>query len=263
MADVPSDPSPRKVSTKHGVATITDEGQGPVVVGIHGAPGAGRDFRWLAGPIAANHRLIRVDLPGFGATPAAVCAPTRDGFSSFIIDLLDALGVDSATLLAHSFGGPIGMAVASNAPARVSGLALLAPAGLRPHRPVRRMPAPHMLARGMQTPMLRRVLRPLGRRLFGAMGFPRITEDEVVRVLEMVGGWDWAATMAASADIQAPTFLAACDDDQLVESDVTDQLSAALPAGPRLRLPTGGHALLKRRRHEILAQLVPWLSGLD
>lgn len=263
LADTPSDPPAQGLVVRGGLARITDEGAGPLVLAVHGLPGSGRDFRWLAGPLSRTHRVVRLDLPGFGGTPAALCAPTRADHVAFVLDVLDALGVQRATLLVHSFGALVALGVAAAAPERVSALALLAPAGLRPHKPARLTPAPQRLAGGLRAPVLGAALRPLARRLFGTLGFRHVRDDEIARVLDVMGGWDWASGVADAARVRAPTLLAACDDDRLVERPITDELSAALPAGPRLRPESGGHGLLKSRRVEIVAALQPWLAALS
>jgi len=42
----PSDPAIQHVALSRGVVGLTDEGAGPVVLGVHGLPGTHRDFRW-------------------------------------------------------------------------------------------------------------------------------------------------------------------------------------------------------------------------
>jgi pyruvate dehydrogenase E2 component (dihydrolipoamide acetyltransferase) len=71
-----------------------------------------------------------VDLPGFGGSQG----PTRPRISAYAEDVvagLEALGVTDCTLVGHSLGGAIAVAVAERSPA-VRGLALLAPVGFGP-----------------------------------------------------------------------------------------------------------------------------------
>jgi pimeloyl-ACP methyl ester carboxylesterase len=73
-----------------------------------------------------------VDLPGFGGSQG----PTRPRISAYAEDVvagLDALEVASSTLVGHSLGGAIAVAVAERTPA-VGALALLAPVGFGPIR---------------------------------------------------------------------------------------------------------------------------------
>src|SRR4051795_7997347 len=71
-----------------------------------------------------------VDVPGFGASDG----PTRPRISAYaeaVVHGLAATGVGDCTLVGHSLGGAIAVAVAERSPA-VRGLALLAPVGFGP-----------------------------------------------------------------------------------------------------------------------------------
>jgi pyruvate dehydrogenase E2 component (dihydrolipoamide acetyltransferase) len=71
-----------------------------------------------------------IDVPGFGASDG----PTRPRISAYAEDVvagLEALEVDDCTLVGHSLGGAIAVAVAERS-AAVRGIALLAPVGFGP-----------------------------------------------------------------------------------------------------------------------------------
>ena len=72
----PSDPPAQFVNDS---LAYTDEGSGePAIVAIPGLPGSGRDFRWLAPLLADRFRVIRIDPPGYGASPrSTVSVPRR------------------------------------------------------------------------------------------------------------------------------------------------------------------------------------------
>jgi pimeloyl-ACP methyl ester carboxylesterase len=66
--------------------------------------------------------VVAVDLPGFGEAPVAQDedAPWRD-----VLQTMDALGIERATLVGNSFGGAVAQRVAAVAPARVASLVLI------------------------------------------------------------------------------------------------------------------------------------------
>jgi pimeloyl-ACP methyl ester carboxylesterase len=80
--------------------------------------------------LARQHRVIRVDLPGFGLT-----GPTPDGdyrlqvYVRFVVAVLDLLDVRQAVLAGNSFGGNVAWKVAVDHPDRVSRLVLVDAAG--------------------------------------------------------------------------------------------------------------------------------------
>lgn len=72
----------------------------------------------------AGHRVIAVDLPGFGKSPANNIAP-----SSFGIDLLTHLGIDRAVVVSPSMSGRVSLPLVHLHPQRLAGFVPIAPVG--------------------------------------------------------------------------------------------------------------------------------------
>ena len=112
----------------------------PTVVFIHGVL---HDHSvWiLQTRYLAHHgfNVLAVDLPGHGrsAGPQRDIEPCRTVASAadFIMALLDAAGVQTASLVGHSFGSLIALEVAARAPQRVSHLAMVGTAFPMPVSP--------------------------------------------------------------------------------------------------------------------------------
>jgi pimeloyl-ACP methyl ester carboxylesterase len=106
-------------------ANVRVEGQGPAILLLHGF-GAAIDW-WdnIAAELAAHHRVIRVDLIGHGGTaaPAAGYAITRQ--AQLAAALLDKLDVDHVTVIGHSMGGEVAVALAENDPERIDRMILI------------------------------------------------------------------------------------------------------------------------------------------
>lgn len=118
---------------------LRDEGwqQDPVpVLLIHGTSSSLHTWEpWVAG-LKNEHRVITMDLPGFGLT-----GPNADGdysdaaYTRFILNLMDALHLKRVILGGNSLGGEIAWQVAAAAPQRVEKLILVDAAGY-PFTPV-------------------------------------------------------------------------------------------------------------------------------
>jgi 3-oxoadipate enol-lactonase len=104
-------------------------GEGPPVVLIHEGIADSRMWDGVVPALSARHRVIRYDLPGFGASPlgAGPISATED-----LEAVLDAFGVARTALVGGSLGGRIALEFALERPDRVSALLLVAP-GLRDH----------------------------------------------------------------------------------------------------------------------------------
>jgi haloalkane dehalogenase len=116
-----------------------DEGDGSPVVFVHGEPTW--SFLWrhvLVGVRDAGHRAIVPDLPGFGRSDKPLDQDwyTYDRHTDALASLLATLDVRDATLVVHDWGGPIGLRVAVQEPARVARLVILDTGLFTGHQPM-------------------------------------------------------------------------------------------------------------------------------
>lgn len=143
------------------------DGGAPVLF-IHGANTSGISWATLAARLDGRRRLL-VDRPGTGLSdplrPALDLARLPAFGDAFAIDVLDALGVARADLVATSFGGYLALRAAAAHPDRIRRLALL---GWSAGAPVPRVPA---FMRAMTLPLVGRLAGavPPNRRSVGAM----------------------------------------------------------------------------------------------
>ncbi|RBL90274.1 alpha/beta fold hydrolase [Chitinophaga flava] len=98
-----------------------DEGEGPVVLCLHGEPTWGYLFRHLTAQLCTNHRVIVPDHMGFGKseTPADRTYWLQDHIDNLEKLVLD-LDLQDITLVMHDFGGPMGMGLAARHPDRIA-----------------------------------------------------------------------------------------------------------------------------------------------
>jgi haloalkane dehalogenase len=116
----------RWISLPTGALHYADEGQGEPVVFSHGTPTWSFEWRHLIGGLSARHRCIAPDHLGFGLSdrpPDASYTPEAHGerFARFV----EALGLDSFTLVVHDYGGPIALPVALDERRRVRRLVII------------------------------------------------------------------------------------------------------------------------------------------
>ena len=120
-------PALRTITLSDGMTVAYRElGEGPAVLLLHGWPTSSFLWRRVMPAIAAHHRVLALDLPGFGASDKP--ADAGYGFSRFeraIDGFLAALDVEDTALAVHDLGGPIGVHWALANPRRVTKLALL------------------------------------------------------------------------------------------------------------------------------------------
>ncbi|MBV9664058.1 MAG: alpha/beta hydrolase [Actinobacteria bacterium] len=122
-------------------------GDGPPVVFVHGASNGGASWATLVNRLE-GFRCILLDRPGCGLSPSR---PSRfDDVSQLatfaedlVVDVLDAMAIDTADVVATSFGGYIGLRTAAAHPDRVKHLVLF---GWSVGAPIAKTPFPMRFA---------------------------------------------------------------------------------------------------------------------
>ena len=109
---------------------VIEMGEGPALVFIHGLSGSWQNWLEQIPVFAPSHRVIAMDLPGFGHSPMPAEKISISGYGRIVDELLDKLDVERADVIGNSMGGFIGAELAIAFSVRVSRLALVAAAGL-------------------------------------------------------------------------------------------------------------------------------------
>jgi pimeloyl-ACP methyl ester carboxylesterase len=143
-------------------------GKGPPIVLVHGASLDSRTLEPLAARLAGRYRVVLPDLRSHGRSVDAIGSFS---FGRDLIEVLDAVGVDRATLVGHSLGAEIVLDVALARPERVDRLVLIAPAVSG--RPLARPPAG---SEALVIALRRGDLAAVGRAL-GGMPVMRLARD--------------------------------------------------------------------------------------
>lgn len=115
-------------------------GEGPPLILVHGLSGAWQNWLEQLPHFAQSHRVVAMDLPGFGASPMPPWEISISAYGRFVRDFCERIGVERCTLVGNSMGGFIATEVAIGEPERVEKLALVSAAGITWAR-ARREPA--------------------------------------------------------------------------------------------------------------------------
>lgn len=113
------------------------QGEGEPIVLLHGWGLSSESFSGTGKALEAEFALYAVDLPGFGWTAPPPSAWGSSDYAAHIDRFMDVVGLSSANVLGHSFGGRVAIALAARFPERVRKLVLVASAGIRPRRTAR------------------------------------------------------------------------------------------------------------------------------
>jgi pimeloyl-ACP methyl ester carboxylesterase len=102
-----------------------DHGHGPAVMMLHPFPFDSRVWADnLPALIGAGHRVIAIDYPGFGDSPAPPAELSLVQLAELLDGLRDRLGMSTVALIGLSMGGYVALAYARRFPARLWALVL-------------------------------------------------------------------------------------------------------------------------------------------
>jgi pimeloyl-ACP methyl ester carboxylesterase len=209
----------------------------------------------------AGFRVAAVDLKGQGLSdkPRDGREYTLESLVAHVVEVLDAVGMTRAALVAQSMAGAVATRVAIERPHRVARLALVSPVGFGRVTMVRAL---SRLA-GVFAPMApylatRRVFRHAVDFAWGSRG-ARATDRDVdeywapsadpmfVRSLFLLlRHMDWRTLDAATlARIRCPLLVIFGTDDRVVSPDDVERIVSRVPDARTLLIPGAGHAALE------------------
>ena len=116
------------VPTDRGQVYARVGGHGPPLLLLHGYPQTHLMWHSTAGPLAEQHTVVVVDVPGYGATfrptPGPDHAPhSKRALALDLVQVMQGLGHDSWAVAGHDRGGRIAYRMALDHPTRVTAAA--------------------------------------------------------------------------------------------------------------------------------------------
>ncbi len=116
----------RRVTTPDGVElSVTDAGDGPVVLLVHGFPELAHSWRHQVAALAdAGYRVLAPDMRGYGASdrPEVVTDYDIDHLTGDLVALLDDVGATQAVVVGHDWGSIVAWNFALLHPERTAGV---------------------------------------------------------------------------------------------------------------------------------------------
>ncbi|MDO9352891.1 MAG: alpha/beta hydrolase [Solirubrobacteraceae bacterium] len=128
--DIPWPELERQTEVLGRAVNYVDIGSGPAVFLVHGL--SGNWMNWLENipQLVREHRVVAMDLPGFGRSPMPHSAITIGLYADVLIELMRKLGIQTFTLVGNSMGGQISAKLTIEHPELVDRLVLVSPAGV-------------------------------------------------------------------------------------------------------------------------------------
>jgi pimeloyl-ACP methyl ester carboxylesterase len=250
-----------------------DEGSGPAVLLLHGTGASLHTWDAWAAALAPTHRVVRLDLPGFGLTGPAADGDYRIAkMEAFVDEFVTKIGLDRFAVAGNSWGGEIAWTYTIDHPQRVSALVLVDSGGFPNLGPV------PLVFRMARHPWLFRPLAKLGTARFvgktlrDVYGDPsRITDEVRRRYLELScrAGSRYAFSerivaphVDRTADLRqiaAPTLIMWGGLDRVVPPANAERFHAVIPGSRVIVHADAGHIPMEELGAQTAAEAVAFL----
>jgi pimeloyl-ACP methyl ester carboxylesterase len=181
------------------------------LVFVHGLGGCWQNWLENLPHFARRHRVIALDLPGFGSSPVPPWDISIPGYGRLLLEFCDAVGVRDCAVIGNSMGGFIAAEATIEQPERFEQLVLVSAAGVSSAR-LRREPT-EVVARMLSAAaplMFRTQTRFFRRPRARAAGFAGVFHEPRALRPELI--WEFlAGSIRAESFVEALTSLAGYD----------------------------------------------------
>lgn len=114
-----------------------DEGQGPVLLLLHGWMSSLKSFDALAQQLSTNARVIRLDLPGFGESEIPKAPWHVADYAKFVAHVCAKLDIQPTAIVGHSLGGRVALKGFADGTLSAPKAVLIASAGVADRKTLR------------------------------------------------------------------------------------------------------------------------------
>ncbi len=252
-------------------------GAGEPLILLHGFGGSSFTWRRVAEELAGSYRVVAPDLNGFGFSerPRRAADYTVAGQLALILGVMDGLGIESAHVAGHSYGGALAVHLAWRRPERVRSLILVDSAGAdypwkRRHLGAFVRPVASAFVR-MLGLSRERVRKSLERSIFD----DRLVTTELVEAyferlsIEGVGTAYWGLSKPTREpraripveELDLPVLLVWGAEDTLIGPEVGRRVAERLPRAEFVELPATGHIPPEEKPEELARRIARFLAG--
>jgi pimeloyl-ACP methyl ester carboxylesterase len=232
-----------------------EDGEGPVMLMLHGWQDSLRTFDPLVPQLARHFRTVRLDLPGFGKSQAPPVAWSLQDYVETVQAFLRKLELKADVLVGHSLGGRVLIKGIAAGELKAKRLVLLASAGIGKSNSLRNRAYKVVAKTGKfltAMPGLSLARKPLRQKLYTAVRSDYLAAGELKATFVRIVNED---LRQAAASVKLPTLLIWGDRD--TETLLMDgRLMNRLIKGSRLEALTGAGHFVHHEEPDQVSKLI-------
>ncbi|WP_319452350.1 MULTISPECIES: alpha/beta fold hydrolase [unclassified Mycobacterium] len=261
------------VTTSRGTISYSDsapeDGAGPPLLLLHANLHDSSDYAPVQDALSAGRRVIAVDWPGHGNSPATDPPLGAPDFGDVAVEFVDTLDLTNLVVIGNSVGGYAACRIALERPDRVAGLVLVNTGGFTPHTPFSRA-----FCAVMGRPVVIRTCAPFFARTYmrpktaaDAAIVSRVNARAKTPEGARIAAALWRSFSApahdlrgAAKDIKAPVLITWGAKDLTSPVRWGKVVAQAIPGARFTTLPTG-HVVFSSEPQAWLREVVPFLDS--
>lgn len=120
----------RTVEVGDATVNYAEMGSGPALLLVHGLAGCWQNWLEQVPYFSRTHRVIALDLPGFGHSPMPPWEVSIPAYGELVRDFAAALALEDVAIVGNSLGGFVAAEAVTSNPGRFEKLALVAATGI-------------------------------------------------------------------------------------------------------------------------------------
>jgi len=249
------------------------QGQGSPVLLIHGYPLSGELFSKNRDALSQSHKVITIDLRGFGKSTAPAEDPgSLQTYAKDALAVLDTLNVPQAVIGGMSMGGPVVFEMYRTAPERFSGMILIDtianPASIVEQHLWKGM-AQKAVTYGSQSLVGELLKDMLTGETRQKMPDQAMFLGGLVKQASVAGDVAGANVLATRPDsvptlktITVPTLILEGREDTVYPPEFSEKMHQNIAGSILVIIPGAAHALTYEKADEVNAAMLNWLSGM-
>ena len=249
-------------------------GEGPAVAILHGLFGSGRNWTTIGRSLSAHHRVLLCDLRNHGASPWAE-GMSYPEMAEDVRAALAGRGIERAALLGHSLGGKVAMTLALSAPQTVERLLVvdIAPVPYPPTllahlRALQDLDLTQIRRRGEADRLLAAAIPDAAERAFLLQNLVfeetgahwRLNLAAIARAMPLISGFP---SFPADRAYRGPALFVAGGRSPYLRAEHEPAIMKLFPAARLVRIAEAGHWVHAEAPAAFLAQVTPFLDGMD
>lgn len=249
------------ISNIYYTAYTKDDTGWPSVVLIHGAGGSHLDWPAELRRMPGQH-VYALDLPGHGKSEG-LGRQSIHGYTSIMVEWLDAMHISRAVLVGHSMGGGIAMLAGLEVPERVAGLVLIGTGA-------RLRVLPEILENTTSPLTFQKAIDTIVQKSYAPDVAPHLrtlTARQLATTRNTVLHGDYQAcngfdVMERVCEIQAKTLVLCGADDEMTPPRYAQYLAAQIPNASVMIIPNAGHMVMLEQPQAVAVAVMNFLPRL-